>query len=414
MTYDIVIIGGGPAGMMAAARASERGARVLVLEKNESLGKKLLATGHGRCNLSNVFADDKNVMPAYGVNYKFLFSVFDQFGVEKTLDFFHGLGLKTKVEDNGRIFPESDRALDVRLVLAEYLKKNNVTILFGSKVKSVIGKKNKIEKIVLEDGKEIVAKNYIIATGGKSYPGTGSTGDAYEWLAGLGHKIIAPRPALTSVIVKEKFVKDLEGTSLKDVGISIFQNKKKIISRIGDLLFTADGLSGPVIIDLSRQIGALLSESVFVKIDLFPAVMTDVLEKKIQNDFHNSNNKMFKNYLAGLVSPKLVPSIIKLSGIFENKLINSISKEERKRLVLLLKEFCFTVSGLGGFEKAMVTAGGVDIKEVDPKTMRSRLYNNLFLAGEVLDLDGPSGGYNLQICWSTGYVAGENAVKSVS
>lgn len=176
------------------------------------------------------------------------------------------------------------------------------------------------------------------------------------------------------------------------------------------MLFTADGLSGPVIIDLSREIGALLSESVFVKIDLFPAVMIDVLEKKIQNDFHNSNNKMFKNYLSGLVPPKLVPSIIKLSGIFENKLINSISKEERKRLVLLLKEFCFTVSGLGGFEKAMITAGGIDTKEINPKTMRSRLYNNLFLVGEVLDLDGPSGGYNLQICWSTGYVAGENVV----
>lgn len=408
MIYDTVLIGGGPAGMMAAARASELANRVLVLEKNESLGKKLLATGHTRCNLSNFNADDKSAMLKYGKNYKFLYSAFSRFGVDKTLDFFHALGLETKIEDNGRIFPVSDRALDVRSVLVGYLKSKKVEVMFDARVKKIVARGNVISKIVLSDEKEIFARNFIIATGGKSYPGTGSTGDAYGWLAELGHKIITPRPALTAVMVKEKFVKELEGLSLQEVGVNIYQDRKKIISQVGDILFTSDGLSGPLIIDLSRQIGEFAPELVFIKIDLFPGSKMEEFEKKIQADFHNSHNKMFKNYLSGLVPPKLIEPILVLAKIDSTKKINSITKAERQVLVRLLKELTLSVSGLKGFEKAMITAGGVDVTGVDPKTMRSRLYKNLYFAGEILDLDGPSGGYNLQICWSTGYVAGDS------
>ncbi|MDO8592803.1 MAG: NAD(P)/FAD-dependent oxidoreductase [bacterium] len=408
MIYDAVIIGGGPAGLMAAGRAGERGARVLLLEKNNQLGLKLLATGHGRANITNRLADKKPAIGAYGKNHKFLFSAFNRFGVQDTVDFFNKLGLATKEEDRGRIFPLSDRAGEVRGALIKYLKDNNVEIKLGAEVKKIVAYDGKIKKVILNNGEGIFSKNFIISTGGQSYPETGSTGDGYKWLNNLGHRIIAPRPALTPIIVKEKIVKNLEGLSLSQIKISIFQNNKKIISRTGDIIFTADGLSGPAIIDLSERIGALLSALTFLKIDFKPEIETARLEKKLQTDFHQAGGKMLKKYLTGLLSPKLAPVIIKLTGIDETKQINAVTKLERQALVSALKEFTVEIKELKGFAKAMITAGGADLKEVDPKTMRSRLYENLFLAGEILDLDGPSGGYNLQICWSTGYTAGES------
>jgi len=408
MIYDAVVIGGGPAGMMAAARAGERGARVFLLEKNNQLGVKLLATGHGRSNITNMLADKKETIGVYGKNYKFLFSVFNKFGVEDTINFFNNLGVATKEEDHGRVFPLSNKVGDVRQALIKCLKKNGVEVKLGAEVKKIVAHDKKIVKVILADGQEILSKNFIISTGGKSYPETGSTGSGFEWLADLGHKIIAPRPALTPVTVKEKIVRNLEGLSLKDIKISLYQNDKKIISRIGEIIFTADGLSGPAIIDLSERIGAILPAPTFLKIDFKPEIESAQLEKKLQTDFHQKPNKMFKNYLAGLAAPKLTPVIVKLSGIDEKKQVSAITKSERQALVRALKEFTLEIKELKGFFKAMITAGGVDIKEVDPKTMRSRIYENLFLAGEILDLDGPSGGYNLQICWSTGYAAGES------
>lgn len=408
MTYDVVIIGGGPAGMMAAGRASERGARVLLLEKNKSLGLKLLATGHGRCNVTNTSADNKETIGVYGANAKFLLSAFYRFSVTDTLSFFADLGVATKVEDQGRVFPQSERASDVQLALLKYLERNKVEMKFGAEVKKIIGKDKKIEKIILTSGEEIFGKNFIIATGGKSYPDTGSTGDGYSWLASLGHTINIPRPALTPIVVKEKIVKQLEGLSLANIEISVYQNKKKIISTSGEIIFTADGISGPAIIDLSSRIGALLPTSTTMQIDFKPEFDASELEKKIQNDFHHSHNKIFKNYLLTLVPPKLAPVILQLTNISELEPVNTIMKEERQVLVRALKEFSLEVKELKGFDKAMITAGGVDVREVDPKTMCSRLYGNLFLAGEILDLDGPTGGYNLQICWSTGFVAGES------
>ncbi|MFA6306483.1 MAG: NAD(P)/FAD-dependent oxidoreductase [Patescibacteria group bacterium] len=410
MLYDVIVIGGGPAGMMAAARAGERGARVLLLEKNNQLGAKLLATGHGRCNITNVLADKKEMINVYGKNHKFLFSAFNKFGAEDTIKFFNDLGVATKEEDRGRVFPLSDKAIDVRSALIKYLKQNSIDIKFGAEVKKILVIKNKIASVILNNGQEILSKNFIISTGGKSYAETGSTGSGFEWLEKLGHKIITPRPALTPVIVKEPIVKNLEGLSLKDIRISLYQNNKKIISRMGEIIFTADGISGPAIIDLSERIGAILPAPTFLRIDFKPEMESAELEKKLQNDFHQAHNKMFKNYLTGLVPPKLAPVIIKLAGVNALKQVNIITKSERQALVKALKEFSLEIKELKGFNKAMITAGGVDIKEVDPKTMRSRLYENLFLAGEILDLDGPSGGYNLQICWSTGYAAGESVI----
>jgi len=394
--------------MMAAGRASERGARVLLLEKNNSLGLKILATGNGRCNITNISADDKRKISVYGANSKFLFSAFNKFGVDSALKFFSGLGIATKTEDHGRVFPRSDRASEVREAFVKYLEKNKVEIKFGVKIKKIIKNNKNIEKIILADGEEILAKNFVIATGGKSYPATGSTGDGYEWLKNLDHTINIPRPALTPIAVKEKYVKQLEGLSLANIKITVYKNKKKIISRLGEIIFTADGVSGPAIIDLSGQIGACLPAPVMLQIDFQPEIEKTKLEKKMQDDFHHSHNKMIKNYLLNLAPPKLAPIILKLAGIDELKLVNIITKEERQKLAWALKEFTLEVKALKGFNKAMITAGGVDVKEVDPKTMRSRLYQNLFLAGEILDLDGPTGGYNLQICWSTGYTAGDS------
>lgn len=409
MIYDFVIIGGGPAGMMAAARASELGARVLVLEKNDFLGKKLLITGHGRCNLSNASADDKNMISVYGPNGRFLYSAFSRYGVEKTLEFFNGLGIKTKIEDAGRIFPQSGGALAVRDVLFEYLKKNNVEFRFNSAVKELCTEKGEIKKVILISGEEIFAKKFIIACGGKSYPATGSSGDAYAWLKKLGHKVNPLRPALASLSVKEKNIKELEGLSLENIIINVYVGLQKAFSARGDLLFTADGLSGPVIIDSSGRIGGLLPQAgACIKIDLFPDIAPADFSKKMQNDFHDNGKKMLKNYLAFLLPPRLASYILKLSGICGEKELNSISRDERECLAILIKELAFAVGAVNGFEKAMLTTGGLDVKELDPKTMRSRLYKNLYLAGEILDIDGPSGGYNLQICWSTGYAAGND------
>jgi len=408
MTYDVVIIGGGPAGMMTAGRAGERGARVLLLEKNKSLGVKLLVTGNGRCNITNISADKKEKIDAYGKNSKFLFSAFSKFGVESTIDFFAELGVTTKTEDNGRVFPQSDRSSDVLSALATYLKKNKVEVRYGVEVKDVIKKGKKIEKIILANNEEILGKNFVIATGGKSYPDTGSTGDGYAWLKKLGHTINTPRPALTPIVVKEKHVKQLEGLSLEGVLLSVYARKKKIISRFGDIVFTADGVSGPAIIDLSNQVGLLLPVPVRLQIDLQPEIEVKELEKKMQNDFHQSNNKILKNYLNSFLPPKLVPVVLELTGISEDKRISTITKEERQALLSVLKEFSLEIVGLKDFKRAMLTAGGVETKEVDPKTMGSRLFQNLFLVGEILDLDGLSGGFNLQMCWSTGFVAGDS------
>ncbi len=409
MIYDLIVIGGGPAGMMAAGRAAENGASVLLLEKNQRLGVKLLVTGKGRCNITNAEFDTKNLADKFGKQGRFLYSALTSFGNQDTMDFFKKRGVATKTERGSRVFPASDLARDILGALQDYLKKGNVATKTEIKIKSFLRKDKQIEKIILANGEELKAKKYLIATGGKSYPMTGSSGDGYKWLEKMGHTIVEPNPSLSPVLVKESFVKDLEGLSLKNVDINIYQNNKKIDSRFGEALFTHNGMSGPIIIDMSKNIGlALKNGAVKLEIDFKPKLDFKTLDRRVQDDFTKLSNKLFRNSLRGLLPQKLIPIIMELSKIDPDKLVNSISKEERKALLHSLKNFELNVKSLHGFNKAIVTSGGVSLKEVDPKTMQSKIIKNLYFAGEILDLDGPTGGYNLQSCWSTGYAAGDN------
>ena len=410
--YDLAIIGAGPAGMMAALRASECGAEVLLLEKNNTPGIKLLMTGKERCNITNAETDPKKFAANFGKNGKFLLSALYRFGVEDTINFFHKNKLKTVVERGGRIFPESGRAKDVQELFLRLLKRNNVAFLTGCGIRNIFLKENRIDKIILEKG-EVKARNYLICTGGLSYPQTGSTGDGYKRAKDMGHTIIKPKPALTPIVVKEEWVRELEGLSLKNVSISLYQNNKKKDERFGEALFTGFGMSGPIILDMSKSIGQLLAAGdVDLFIDFKPALDFDMLDKRILRDLEEHKNKTIKNILPDLLPQKILPVILDLTKIDPEKKGNSITKDERKKLRLLLKQFPLTIKSLLGFNKAIITSGGIALNEIDPKTMRSKIIDNLYFAGEILDLDGPTGGYNLQVCWSTGYLAGESAAKN--
>ncbi len=421
MKYDVAVVGAGPAGMMAAGCAGRNGRRVLLLEKNREPGIKLLMTGKDRCNVTHYSEDQNNLIEAYGKNGRFLYSAFAKFSNLDVIDFFERRGVKMKVERGNRVFPVSDKSIDVRKALLDFLQENKVEVKVGQAVKKVIKNErdNLIRKIILANGEEIEAEKYIVTTGGLSYPATGSTGDGYEWARELGHNVILPQPALSPLILKDSFIEKLEGLSLRNVEISAFKNtantSAKIISRFGEALFARRGISGPVILDMSKKIGELLREiekeeegEVVLKIDFKPALDFEKLDKRIQRDFQQGNNKQFKNILNKLLPKKIIPVVIALSKINPDKPVNLITREERKRLVVLLKGFCLRVDKLVGFEKAIVTAGGIDLKEVNSQTMQSCLIDNLYFAGEVLDLDGPTGGYNLQVAWSTGWVAGNS------
>jgi predicted Rossmann fold flavoprotein len=407
--YDLAIIGAGPAGMMAALRAAECGAGVVVLEKNNSPGIKLLMTGKERCNITNAETDVRVFSSNYGKNGKFLLNALYHFGVKETIDFFHQNSLKTQTERGNRIFPESNKAKDVQELFIKLLKKNQITLLTGCRINKITHKDKTINKIIL-DTAEIKAHSYLISTGGLSYPRTGSTGAGYKWAKQMGHTVITPEPALTPLIVKEKWVKELEGLSLKNVRISVYQNNKKKDARFGEALFTGTGMSGPIILDMSKSIGKLLANAqTDLFIDFKPALDIHILDKRILRDLDTNKNKSIKNILTELLPHKLIPLILKLSKIPPDKKGHSITKDERKKIRVLLKRFPLTIKSLAGFEKAIITSGGVALNEIDPKTMRSRIVSNLYFAGEIMNLDGPTGGYNLQVCWSTGYLAGESA-----
>jgi hypothetical protein len=410
---DVIVIGGGPAGIIAAGKAAESGAAVLLLEKNKTLGKKLLITAKGRSNITKAEFDQQSLIKEYGRKGGFLRYPFSVFGVKETINFFNKKGLKTKVERGKRIFPQSDRAKDVLSVLLNYLKKGGVKIMTDQKVKKIITEDKKIKKIVLNDGQTIKAHNYIIATGGKAYPGTGSTGDGYRWLETMGHKIEKPKPALVPVKIKESWPKKNQGLSLKNVNLTVFQDNKKKDSRFGEMIFTHFGISGPIVLDLSLEIGKLLEKGrVKTSLDLKPALSFEKLDKRIQSDFEKYSNKLFRNSLDDLLPKKIIKSVIKFSGIDPSKKINEITRQERHKLVKLLKNMEMEATGLLGFDKAIITAGGVSLKEIDDKTMKSKIIDNLFLAGEIINLHGPTGGYNLQLCWSTGYLAGKSAADN--
>ena len=408
--FDVAVIGGGPSGMMAAGRAAELGAKVVLIEKKEKLGRKLLMTGKGRCNLSHAEFQPREFIKGFGKNGNFLLSTLSVFGVEDTINFFEERGLKTKTERGKRIFPSTDKSHSVLGLLIKYMRTGKVVILPKVKVVSIKVIDGEIDYIFLDKKRRIKADKYIICTGGKSYPETGSTGDALGWVKKMGHSIVNLRPALVPLKTKERWVKEVQGLGLKNVGISVFLDGQKKQSMFGEALFTHFGMGGPIILKMSGEIGDLLREGdVELMIDLKPALSFDELDKRVQRDFKKSNRKMFKNSLSDLMPSKLIPLVLRFSKIDSSKYVSTITKEERLRLVKIMKGLKLRVTGLLELNKAIVTKGGISLNEIESKTMKSKLISNLFFAGEVIDLDGTTGGYNLQMCWSTGYVAGQSA-----
>jgi predicted Rossmann fold flavoprotein len=411
--YDVIVVGGGPAGMMAAGRAAELGAKVALLEKNEKLGKKLLITGGGRCNITNAEFDVRKMVGKYGTKGKALFGSFSRFGVEDTLEFFNTRGLKIKVEAEKRAFPESNKAADVWKVMMAYLKsgKSSVDIISNSSVTKVLYDDHHVTGIVTKD-KTYVAKNYVIATGGKSRPETGSTGEGFKWMAELGHNVEESDPALVPVKIQEDWVKKLSGLSFTNAKLTIFQDGKKQESMTGKMLFTHFGISGPLVLNMSKNIAELYKYApVNLELDLYPEMDITALDKKMLESLGSALNKKIKNNLGGIVPPKMIPAILQLTGVSPDIESNNLTKEQRRKIVTLVKALPMTVSGFLGVEKAVVTSGGVSLKEIDFKTMQSKLFSNLYLAGDILNFDRPSGGFSLQICWTTGFLAGENSAK---
>jgi predicted Rossmann fold flavoprotein len=417
--FDVAVIGSGPAGMIAAGRAAELGAKVVLLEKNQTLGTKLLATGNSRCNLTHAQFDCHNFIKEIGKNGKFLYSSLSAFGPREIIEFFENHGLSTRTESSGKVFPLSDKSSDVLKTLTAYLKKQHVKIITGIEVTGFAMNNDKIiDHLRLKEApygfkeKKLYAKHYIIATGGKSYPLTGSTGDGFRWAKTFQHTIVPPAPGLTPIAIKEPWIRQLQGLSLKNVSVTLLQKNKKLTTAFGSLLLTHFGISGPMILNMSKRIGELLADGeVIIDIDLKPALDEQQLDKRLQRDFETFSNKDYKNYLPELLPKKLVDVFGGLSQIDPHKKLHQITREERLHIVQMLKHFHLTADRLLGFNYAMITRGGINLKEIDSKTMRSKLITNLSFAGEVLDLDGPTGGYNLQICWSTGYAAGTYAIN---
>lgn len=408
--WDAVVIGGGPAGMMAAGRAAERGRSVLLLEKNPTLGKKLLLTGGGRCNLTNNIFDIRLLSAKYKKSGKFLLSAFSRFGAAETIEFFNSWGMAAKEEDDGRIFPVSNQAQSVLDALIKHMKKGGVTIKTGAEVSDLtVGAKKKHFSIRIKDGKEIKAKSCIVATGGAALPITGSTGDGFLWLKKLGHTIIESNLALVPVALKDAWAKKLSGIILEDVKLTIFQNNKKYGAERGKMLFAHFGITGPMVLNMSKEIGELAKKSeVVLSLDLFPALDQAALKKKFQELLASESNKKLKNTLSLLIPAALAGAILEIEKINGEIFNHNLRSEDRAKLLLLVKNIPLNIQGLLGADKAIASSGGVDLKEIDFKTMQSRIVPHLYIVGDALNIDRPSGGYSLQVCWTTGFVAGEN------
>lgn len=402
----VIVIGGGPAGMMAAYAASCQGHAVTVLEQNEKLGKKLFITGKGRCNITNA-GDMDNLFANVMSNRKFLYSAFYTFDNEQVLSFFENQGLRTKVERGNRVFPLSDHSSDVIAALSRALKSQNVDIRLHTKVQSLLIRDEAACGVILSDGKTVEADDVIVATGGISYPSTGSTGDGYRMAEESGHALVECTPSLVPFETKEDWVKDLQGLSLRNVTVSIYHGKKKLYEDFGEMLFTHFGVSGPLVLSASGMIKPVqFKQELCMYIDLKPALDAEQLDKRILREFDAAMNKQLKNVIGSLMPAKMIPVVIRLSGIDPDKKVNEVSREERQHLVQLLKRLPLTINGLRGWNEAIITKGGVSVKDINPSTMESKKVSHLFFCGEMLDLDALTGGYNLQIAWSTGYLAG--------
>lgn len=412
-TWDVVVIGGGAAGMMAAGTAAEalgKSGRVLLLEKNDMLGKKLLITGGGRSNVTNNEPDTRKLLAKFKESEQFLFSVFSQWSVQETLEFFNGRNMPTKEEALKRVFPASNSAQSVWDTLVEYMKEGKVEVLSKSPVEELIVEGEKLVGVRLKNKKEIHAKKIILATGGFSHPETGSTGDGAEMLKRIGHKVEPPATTLVPITTSDAWAHKIPGLSFQEAKISLFQNNVKQYSQVGKVLFTHQGLSGPGILNASSEIGELLKYGeVVLELDIVPHFSYDTLNAKLQELFKTHHTKKLKNALADLVPHSLIEPLAELSQINFDTPANSVSRDARNTLVKLLKHIPMHPTGLLGEDKAIITSGGVDLTEVDFKTMQSRLYQNLYIVGDLLNIDRPSGGYSLQLCWTTGAVAGKSA-----
>lgn len=408
--FDVIVIGGGPAGMMAAGRASEFGARVLLLEKNQRLGIKLLITGNGRCNVTNNLTP-REFIEEIGQNGKFLHSCLHVFGPKEMMGFLENRGLRLQIEESGRVFPKSNRSMDVLGTLARHLEEGKVTVRYGAEAVKFIKHGGKIESVMLADGQYLKARKFILTTGGKSLPETGSTGMGYVLAKSCGHRIIDLRPALSAINIKEAWIGELEGVSLSNAEAALREDGKLTVKKRGDLIFTATGISGPLSHDLSSHLRPGGELPIELIIDLLPQFQTNSLDEHLRKFFHEEGGRQLKNGLARLLPAKLALRVIIAAQVTGEKKQTEIAREERKRLVRALKSFELRVHSLGNFDKAYATAGGISLAETDPKTMKSKIVENLYFAGEILDLVGPTGGFNLQIAWSTGFAAGTAAAS---
>lgn len=405
MKEKICVIGAGPSGIIAAGIAGSRGKDVTILEKNEKIGKKLFITGKGRCNITNNspiedFFD--NVMN----NKDFLYSSFYSFTNIDIINLLERYGLKAKVERGNRVFPLSDKSSDVIKALNKFLIDNDVNIILNTKVNSINRVNDKF--IIKSDNQEMLFDKLIIATGGKSYPSTGSTGDGYKFAEVLGHSITRIRPSLVPIEVQEDWLKELQGLSLKNVKLSAYIKDKNIYEEFGEMIFTHYGISGPVVLSMSNYLHKYLDKKIKLSIDLKPSLDKNKLDNRVLRDFAENNNKHIKNALDDLLPQKLIPVVICLADINLEKSVNQITKDERERLINYIKDLSFTFKSFRPIEEAIVTSGGISTKEINPSTMESKIVPGLFFAGEIIDVDALTGGYNLQIAYSTGYLAGNN------
>ncbi|MBE6754895.1 MAG: NAD(P)/FAD-dependent oxidoreductase [Ruminococcaceae bacterium] len=409
---DVCIIGGGAAGLMAAGTAAERGLKTIILERNEKVARKVMITGKGRCNVTNYCTLLDDLIRNIPVNGRFLFSAFSKFMPVDTMDFFEEMGVPLKVERGNRVFPESDKASDIVDALRRYALRSGAEIITG-RAEEILTSDGAVTGVKTYDGDVIEAKSVIVATGGKSYPLTGSTGDGYILAEKTGHTIVEQKPSLVPLEVHEGWCSSVMGLSLRNIEIRVEDTEKYkcVYKDFGEMLFTHFGVSGPVILSASSHMKDIKKGKYEIYIDLKPALDEDKLDKRIQRDFLENSNKNFINALDALLPKKLVPIIVKLSGIKPSQKVNQITRAERENLVYLLKNLKLTVNGFRPIEEAIVTSGGVSVKDISPKNMMSKKVNNLFFAGEVIDVDAYTGGFNLQIAFSTGRLAGKSALS---
>lgn len=402
----VAVVGGGAAGMMAAIVAARNGHKVQLFEKNEKLGKKVYITGKGRCNITNA-ADLEQIFANVVTNRKFLYSAFYGFDNQQTIQFFEELGVRTKIERGERVFPVSDKSSDVIQGMQRELNRLGVKLSLQTEVVGIKQTDGQVEGVLLADGKFVSAGAVIVATGGLSYPSTGSTGDGYRFAKDMGHTVTKLSPSLVPFQIKEEFVREMQGLSLKNVALKLYAGKKKIYDDFGEMLFTHFGVSGPLILSASSFVSKYIDkQEITLVLDLKPALSSEQLDARIVRDFSEMQNKQFKNGLDKLLPKKMIPVVLSLSEIDPNKPIHSVTKEERQRIVELLKGMELHLERLRGYNEAIITKGGVSVKEINPGTMESNLVKGVYFVGEVLDLDALTGGYNLQIAWSTAYAAG--------